>query len=52
MHKSYKQIIQKAGKKDLADLFQKRKDFLEKNFSALPGIKESSRSREDAYFNQ
>eukprot|EP00347_Sterkiella_histriomuscorum_P010438 403376297 len=51
LHKSYKRIVEKSGRKDLNDLFSRRKEFLEKNFQGmLPGIvKDSSRSREDVY---
>ncbi len=40
-------MLSKSAKKDLNDVFSKRKEFLEKNFTMLPGIKESARSREN-----
>jgi len=50
MHNSYKQILQKSARKDMNDLFSKRKEFLEKNFQGLPGIvKDVAKSRESMY---
>ncbi|CDW77729.1 UNKNOWN [Stylonychia lemnae] len=45
--RQYQQIVQKSAKKDLLDLYQKRREFLQKNFQMLPGIKDTSKSRED-----
>ncbi|CDW90357.1 UNKNOWN [Stylonychia lemnae] len=45
--RQYQQIVQKSAKKDLLDLYQKRREFLQKNYQMLPGIKDTSKSRED-----
>jgi hypothetical protein len=40
-------MLGRSAKKDLVEVFSKRKDFLDKNFSLLPGIRDSkSRDRD------